>query len=367
MEEEMSTSPRPARVVLPGQILNNELDARGWTQRDLATIIGRPYQAINEIVNGSKQITPDTARELARAFSTSIDFWINLETNYRLHLAEQDKKEKEIIRWSRLYNFAPIREMIKRSWIKGSDNINELEQQICSFFEISSLDSPLSMTASFRQSENHSVEIMSLSAWIQQVKNLAKEQPVGKFSITKLNDAIPLLFASSVDLEFLPKVTDFLGDLGIHFILLPHMSHTYVDGAAVIGNSNPIIALTLRYDRLDSFWFTLAHELAHIASGHKGEIWDDTERGSGSANKSEEDKANTLASEWLVDQRLLSKYISDVKPYFSKESIQRFASQIARHPAIVLGQLHNKKVVEYSHLRNVLVKVKPYLNEYMHQ
>jgi len=362
----MNTTPRPARVVSPGLILNNELEARGWTQRDLAIIVGRPYQAINEIINGGKQITPDTARELARAFDTSIDFWINLEANYRLHLAEQDEKEKEIIQRSRLYNFAPIREMIKRSWIKGTDNINELEQQVCSFFEISSLDDPLVINASLRHSENRDVETASLSAWAQQVKNLAKEQSVGKFSISKLNDAIPLLFNSSSSLEFISKVPDFLHDLGLCFVLLPHLPHTYIDGAAIITNTNPIIALTLRYDRLDSFWFTLAHELAHVVSGHKGIILDDTEQRTGSANKNEENEANQLASEWLVNQKLLSKYISDVKPYFSKDSIENFALNINRHPAIVLGQLHNKKEVEYKNLRRMLVKVKPYLGNWIY-
>ena len=58
----MNANPRSARVVSPGQILTRELEARDWTQRDLAIIVGRPYQAINEIINGNKQITPDTAR-----------------------------------------------------------------------------------------------------------------------------------------------------------------------------------------------------------------------------------------------------------------------------------------------------------------
>ncbi|MHB1293920.1 MAG: HigA family addiction module antitoxin [Anaerolineae bacterium] len=84
----MSISRGSARLVPPGRIIARELEARGWQQKDLAEIMGRPEQAISEILNDKKQITPETARELAGAFGTSIDFWINLETNYRLHLAE---------------------------------------------------------------------------------------------------------------------------------------------------------------------------------------------------------------------------------------------------------------------------------------
>jgi addiction module HigA family antidote len=78
---------RPSRVVRPGIILRREIEARGWTQKDLADIIGRPQQTISEIVRGTKQITPETGLELSDAFGISSEFWMNLETNYRLHLA----------------------------------------------------------------------------------------------------------------------------------------------------------------------------------------------------------------------------------------------------------------------------------------
>jgi addiction module HigA family antidote len=77
----MSQELRPARVVPPGRILSRELEARGWTQRDLAGIVGRPVQAINEIIQSKKQITPETALQLAAAFGTSPEFWTNLEVN----------------------------------------------------------------------------------------------------------------------------------------------------------------------------------------------------------------------------------------------------------------------------------------------
>jgi addiction module HigA family antidote len=75
---------RPARAIAPGRILTRELEARGWTQKDLAGIMGRPTQTINEIVKGTKQITPETVLELAEAFGTSAELWTNLEAQYRL-------------------------------------------------------------------------------------------------------------------------------------------------------------------------------------------------------------------------------------------------------------------------------------------
>ena len=74
----------PVRAISLGRILQRELDSRGWTQKDLAEITKRPPQTINEIIKGTKQITPETARELSAALGTTAEFWINLETNYRL-------------------------------------------------------------------------------------------------------------------------------------------------------------------------------------------------------------------------------------------------------------------------------------------
>jgi addiction module HigA family antidote len=82
----MSQGNRPiAEVFPPGVFIREELEARGWSQRDLAEVLGRPFQAVNAIINGHKQITPRTARELEAAFGSSAQFWLNLEMAYRLH------------------------------------------------------------------------------------------------------------------------------------------------------------------------------------------------------------------------------------------------------------------------------------------
>jgi HTH-type transcriptional regulator/antitoxin HigA len=131
----MAATLKPARATSPGRILLRELEARGWSQRDLAAIMGRPYQAINQIVRGAKRITPETARELAQAFGTSPELWMNLEVNYRLQLAKQEQKEREIARRSRLYSLAPVAELIRRGQIAGSENVDELEDQVHKYLE----------------------------------------------------------------------------------------------------------------------------------------------------------------------------------------------------------------------------------------
>ena len=80
----MAHHSRPAQTYPPGAFVRDELEERGWTQKDLAEILGRPLQSVNQIINGRKRITPETAAELAAAFGTSAELWLHLETSFRL-------------------------------------------------------------------------------------------------------------------------------------------------------------------------------------------------------------------------------------------------------------------------------------------
>ncbi len=72
-------NPEPARVFPPGRVIERELAARGWTQQDLARVMGRPRRFIGQLVRGQKRITERTALELAEAFGVSSELWLNLE------------------------------------------------------------------------------------------------------------------------------------------------------------------------------------------------------------------------------------------------------------------------------------------------
>ncbi len=83
----METDQIAARVPAPGQILRREIEARGWTQQDLADKMGVATQAIDQIINGRQPIKPEVARQFAAAFGTSSDLWLGLEADYLDYLA----------------------------------------------------------------------------------------------------------------------------------------------------------------------------------------------------------------------------------------------------------------------------------------
>jgi HTH-type transcriptional regulator / antitoxin HigA len=344
----------PARVPPPGRILMRELEARGWTQKDLAEITGRPIQTINEIAQAKKQITPETALELAEAFGTSAEFWTSLEINYRLHQARQEKQEHEIGRKSKLYSLAPISELVKRGWIPATDSLEKLESQVCDFFGIDSIDEPPKLAINFRCAQERSPEEIAQLAWAKRVERVVSQQTVGPFDRERLRAAIPSILACAEHLEDVRKVPELLRSLGVYFAIVPHLSKTYLDGAAFYLDGHPVVALTLRYDRIDSFWFTLMHELGHIVAGHEGSYLDDL---GNLALTDEEAEANRLAADWLINPLALEGFVIKNRPRFSRKAIEQFAQGQKRNSGIILGRLHNDQLVPHKNLRALLFKV----------
>ena len=352
----------PARVSPPGRILNRELEARGWTQKDLAEIMGRPYQTINGIIKGNKQITPETAIELSEALGTSAEFWANLEAKYRLHVAQMEaegqSETSEISRRSRLYSFAPVAEMLKRGWIQSADSIDVLEQQVCRFFEIDQIGDIPNLAVNCRQSENRDPETQAQLAWMKRVEIVVRDQELPAFDRARLEAAIPEILALSAQAENVALVPDKLLSLGIHFAIVPHLGKTYLDGAAFYLEGRPVVALTLRYKRIDNFWFTLMHELGHIVAGHKGSYLDDMEN---LEINQDEDEANCLAANWLMDADELANFIINNTPYFSAKKLQDFAISRNRHVGILVGRLQREKIIPYRNHTKFLVKIDKHL------
>jgi HTH-type transcriptional regulator/antitoxin HigA len=86
---------KPAR---PGDLLQEELDLRGWRQVDFADILERPVQTINEIIHGKKEITRQTAAQIGAALGTEPEVWLRLQDDYRLWELDQDPKHRAKLR-----------------------------------------------------------------------------------------------------------------------------------------------------------------------------------------------------------------------------------------------------------------------------
>lgn len=361
----MTEKLRPARVSPPGAILKRELEARGWTQKDLAAIIGRPEQAISEIINGEKRIIAETAISFAQAFGTSAELWLNLQSNFDLWQAERKQSpagETEIQRKAKLYERAPVAELIKRGWIKKAQSLAVLEREFCRFFGITSPDDMPRFAASFRHSEVRAPEVAAQMAWLARVDQVAHPPRSRVFRRASIRAKLPELLTLSSSVELAAKALEWVSDQGIAVALVRHLPKTFMDGVAYVRpDGTPVIGLTLRYDRVDAFWFTLLHELAHLVLGHQGAHLDDLTQ---TLDVPDEREANDLAQRLLVPEAEMAQWL-ERHPRPTKAAIVVLAAQLRRDPGIVLGHLQHRQLVPYSHHRPLLRRVSEHVGSWL--
>jgi len=254
------------RPVHPGKVLRDKLQERGWTQDQLCAITGYGKQAISLIVNEKNGISADMAKALAAAFGDTPEEWLRLDSQYRLSNAEADVTIIE--RKARLHSLAPIRDMQKRGWISGTDDLERLESDLKKFFGVESLDGDVLFPVATHRTTNLTYLNPAEKAWCFRARKMAAVLPVPPFRTDRLNQAEKELRKLAAYPKEARHLTELLASYGIRFVVVEPLPGVKIDGAAFwLDSTSPVIALSIRFDRVDAFWFTLMHEFAHIKHG----------------------------------------------------------------------------------------------------
>lgn len=348
----------PAEVFPPGEFLREELEARGWTQADLAAITGLSLRLVNEIMTAKRSMTPETARALGEAMGTSADVWMNLESAYRL--AQVGEGDSTIARRAKLYQKAPVREMMRRHWIEESTDWRKTEKNVLSFFEINTLDDTPNFLPFAARKRSGALTPAQL-AWLFRAQHLAEAVDAKAFTSARFEKGLEQLQALLPAPEEVRHVPRILANCGIRFVLLEALRGTRIDGACFwLNKSSPAVVLSLRYDRIDCFWFTLMHELKHIKEGDSlidiNLVGQDSE--TFDAKSEREKRADRFAQEFLIKRSEMDNFIDRVRPLYYKEKIRQFAHRIGVHPGIVVGQLQFRREITWAHNREMLSKIR---------
>jgi len=341
----------------PGEILRDELDARGWSAAEFAQIIGRPPQAISEILNGHKEITTETAVELASALGTSANLWLNLQTNYRLRSATHHSEElSNVERRARLRSLIPVQEVVKRGWLPDTDDVDVLEQSVCTFLGMSNIEHRPPLRSAARRSGIDTDFTPEQTAWIARVANQGSLRELSEFD----HDALGLLAAELPsrlrDPVEIAHLEDWLANCGVALVCEMPLRSSKLDGAVVWPtDSSPAIGISTRGNRFDSFVFTLLHEIAHLWHRHvgPGNATVDEELITGPATSGQEEEANSTAGQWIFPNRF--------EPGTARVTIStvtRLAKEHHVHPSLVIGRLQHDERLKWSQLRAHIPRVR---------
>ncbi len=351
----------PAEAFPPGEYLKDELDERGWTQEEFASIIGRPPAVVNQIISGKRGVSPETAREIGAALGTSAIYWMNLEAAYRLW--KVGPAPTRISHSARVREHFPVREMIKRGWIEPSENPEVVEQRVLQFFDISSIDETPKLAHAAKRTGYPEDISGAQRAWLFRVKQVAKALRVRPYSEKALRDAVPPLQALLRSPEGIAGIPKLLAACGVRFVIVEPVPGSKIDGVCfwlAAGRPSPVIGMSLRLDRIDNFWFVLRHEIEHVMNGDGKEeaIVDQDVLGPDAGQRAlEETRANAAASDFCVPAAEMADFVSRNRPLFGKHRVLNFAERMNVHPGLVVGQLQ-RRTQNYKLFRTLLVSIR---------
>ncbi len=336
----------------PGYFIREQMELRNWTQADLAEVMGITVKHLNKILQDNQPLTLDMARILGEVFNTTAQYWINIDTGYRLWSSQgKSKTEIETGIKSSIFERMPIKDMLAKGWLQPFQSADELQKQVLEFWgweklDFSILDKDYLPFLTRKSAAYNQFNASYAVTWYQKALNESKNLPNSNYKEQKLTRLFDTLHSYTVIEDGINQFINELAEIGVIFFVLPHLQKTYLDGAAFYSGKNPVIVYTGRYNRIDNFWFTVAHEIAHILNHINKKtpfILDNLSKGD---INSMETEANKLAAEKLKHPEIL-KYLDPYLGYLTKSRVEDCAGVYNVHPAIIIGKLAFEKKISY--------------------
>ena len=312
------------------------MDQQGLTRKDLIPIIGSQSK-VSEVLHRKRPLSRSMMRNLHE------------ELHIPAEILLQDIQKKLSPEKRFKLNEYPVSEMYRLGYFPGYEKISQVKEN---FEEIMSglFDQFVDETPKFvycKQSKSKTTPDMNaLLAWQAHILTRISSEKINDFSMDALDDSF---FEEILSFSMYSKgpvlVKDYLQSFGIHFVIEPHLPKTYVDGAVFRSyDDKPVIALSLRHDRVDNFWFTLLHELGHVVKHLYGKtenraFFDDTFSNPGEDLSQLEQEANDFAKEHLIPADKVEVSELCDPSLWALSRILAIAKEVRRSPAILVGRI----------------------------
>lgn len=336
----------------PGETLGEKLEELGMGPKEFALRSGKPEKTIIAVIKGKSSITPEMAVLFENILKIPAHFWLNMQRNYDEFLAREERQKilLESIEWAKLF---PIAEMVKKGWLKGKLTMEERTLELLSFFSISHHNAwenyyfKQQLKVAFRISLAHTKAPYAISAWLRQGELQAAElvaKPYNEKRFKEIMPAIKNVMVNHPD-DFFQQLQLLCLEAGVKVVHTPCVNKAPINGSTRWINDSPLIQLTGRYKRNDSFWFTFFHEAGHIVLHGKKDIFLENIDYS-DKDKQKEKEADDFAIKWTLAEEEYNELLQ--YPVISEEVIIAIAKKFNTHPAIIIGRLQHEKLIHYA-------------------
>jgi HTH-type transcriptional regulator/antitoxin HigA len=319
------------------------LEQAGLTQRDLVPFIGSRAK-VSEVLSGKRQITMPMARALHEHLGIPAEVLLQEQGGGAL------EDPLAGIEWNRF----PLKAMAKLGWIAKVKNLESRAAELVGALIRRAGGPAVAAAALYRKNDyaraNAKMDPYALKAWCWKVLADANEArpPVSYKPGTITPDFLNQVARLSWSDEGPRLAKEFLSKHGIALVIVRHLPRTYLDGAALkLGDGTPVVGLTLRYDRVDSFWFCLLHELAHLGrhmerDGDVAFVDDLTLREvEGGRREPKEAEADQWAEEALVPLAIWET--SEARRNPTPMAVVSLSKAVQVHPAVVAGKIRHEQ------------------------
>ena len=325
----------------PGGIIQVQLDQLELDESDLIPILGS-RAVVSEVLHGKREVNLQMARALHEHLGIPAEDL--LEANQFLHTVDPNPDPKDF----------PMSEMASAGWFGEGFDVKDWPGGAIEFLMRSAGITTTQHIANvaYRRNDdrriNAKVNPFALQAWCWRV-----------LALTNQDEELPGYVPGTVNEEFMRQIAELsthsdgplqaqtrLREAGIALQTVRHLSRTYLDGAALLAtDGRPVVGLTLRYDRVDNFWFTLLHELAHVMLhlDEENPVFPDdmSLRGINLAEGQREADADDAAEDALIPPGEWEA--SGLSQRANAASVVSFAQKWHIHPAIVAGRVRHEK------------------------
>lgn len=316
--------------------------AQGLSQRELAQVLGVKEQQIQRYE--SEQYASASLRRLAQV-ADALHLNISEVAELKPPAPPRPSQRVREIEWE----LFPMKEMYRRGWLKDIGFVGSMAAAMTNHVSLATTYAqeamPRRQPALLRHRARFGCEMdqYALWAWQCRVLLLARVETLkGTYSRTDMTDGwFKDLAQESRFVDGPRRAKRILSEAGIPLVIEPHLPQTYLDGAAfLLPDGSPVIGMTLRYDRVDNFWFVLFHELIHVVKhlrkGKLEDIFDDLEAEPDGLER----EADSLAGAALIPENewevALARYVR------TEESVRSFAEEHRIHSAIVAGRIRKE-------------------------